>query len=274
MSKPRAQSALVAKMEPFEDSLRDIKRRWYYLTATHDELHRVSKGKPFRIFNSIEWQMAFDSNDMLVTSLASWVVRQHERGGVFGLLQGHLHELERKFPKAKFKRRVPDDFLSQFDTKGHEEAMRRLFPNASGRIAKQADVEALKAEIERDCRALIDDRNRNRAHPLDGSRESVVRLNLTQVGALFGRIERVLNGIRLIADWTTTSYNDMNSTPVDGPAEDFVDAVLIGPSRRRTWVMGRLGRDQYYARLHELHEADQDPKADFYFNEYEIEQTS
>ncbi len=266
----REQSPLVQSIEPFEDAFRKIRCRWYYLTAMHAELEKASRGKPFRVMHSIAWQMAFDSNHMLVIELASWVKRQGERGGLFGLMESRLSELERKFPKQR-KRRVGDSDLVRYDTEAHETAVRRLFPDSAGRIAQGRDVDALRSTLEAECQHLVDDRNCNRAHPLETPQGEAARVGLEGLGALFERLEGILNDVRLIADWTTTSFHDMNATPADSAAEDFVDAVLIGTSSRRLVVMGGLDRDAYYARLHALHDADPDKKPDVHFNEYEVE---
>lgn len=267
---PREQSPLVQSIEPFENALREIRCRWYYLTAMHTELEKASRGKPFRVMNSIAWQMAFDSNHMLVIEVASWVKRQGERGGLFGLMESRLSELERKFPKQR-KRRIGDYDLVEYDTEAHEKAVRRLFPDSAGRIAQGRDVAALRSKLDAECQHLVDDRNCNRAHPFERPQGAAARVGLEGVGALFERLEGILNDVRLIADWNTTSFHDMNATSAEAAAEDLVDAVLIGTSSRQLVVMGGLDRDAYYSRLHALHDADPDNKPAVHFNEYEVE---
>lgn len=265
----RNPSPLIAKLEPFEDALRTIKCRWYYLTAIHDELERVTHGKPFRVMNSIAWQMAFDSHDMMIIDLDSWVTRQGEPGGLFGLLNSRLGELERKFPKGR-RRQMGGADLVRYDTDAHEDAVRRLFPDSAGRIAQASDVDALRARLEAECQRLRDDRNRNRAHAYETPKGTADRLGLAEAGELFERLENILNDLRLIADWNTTSFHDMNATSSESAALDFVDSVLIGTSGRQLVVMADLDRDAFYARLHEVHGADPNPVPDRFFNEYEV----
>lgn len=280
--------SLVDKTREFESSLRNTKRRWYYLRAMSAELERCTRGKPIRIFNDIAWQMLGDSYSMLVVDLASWIRRQSERGGLFGLMKATLHELPRKFPKRRRREHFEHpDALRAWDEEVHEKAITDLFPASSGRLVQAADVDALAERLRVESDALIRDRNANRAHSHELPQGTAEPISLDAVGKLCERLEEALNLVRLIADWSTTSFDDMKDADAEDTAKELVDMILIGLRYRRQLVTQdpatqrdefsedgpTLERDDYYARLHAIHEADTAATEKKAWNEYMLRDT-
>ena len=231
-----------------------IKRRLYYLRPMHAELERVTRGKRFEIRNDIAWLMALDSHAVLIIELASWCKRQIDSGGLFGQLGARLNELPRKFPKSR-KRRLDDPYLVRYDTTAHGDAVDRLFPNATSDGVQPRDVDQLRENFCAMMQPVIDDRNLLRAHPFEVVDGTATALALDDIERVFDKLERMLNDIRLVADWSTTSFNSMVHADEEQVAKAFVDTVLCGDSWRTEYVMNGVDRDAYYASLHELHDA-------------------
>lgn len=263
----REESVLLKAIVPFERSLREIKRRWYYLSAFEHHLERASRGKPFSVVNSIAYQMALDSYHMLVIDLNAWILRQRERAGLFPLMRSRLGSLTRKLPTHR--RDGPNGHLFRFDTEEHSKAFELLFPGLSPETPLDADVDALEKRVWAQCERVNRDRNINRAHAHQRRQGRADWVGVAELGEVFEFLEKLLSAVRLIADFSCTSYDDMNATDVVEAAQEWVDQVLIGLPYRRRLVMQdpktqaneydddgpTLDRDDYYARLHAVHDA-------------------
>jgi hypothetical protein len=67
-----------------------IKRRLAFLDAILHELHIQTKGERFTVRNEVVWQMLWDSYQMAIVDLASFIKSLLGKGGFFNKLNNHL----------------------------------------------------------------------------------------------------------------------------------------------------------------------------------------
>ena len=188
--------------------------------------------------------MAVDSSDMLVTHLASWARRQDTTGGLFGQLQANLSSFPVKFPKQRKMMIADDDYLLAVSGKNHGAVVKTLFGEVSLSRGLQAEhVKSLKAEVRGWVDPVIKDRDENRAHAFEAGTSSADRLRLGQDRALFSKLRCLLNDLRLLADWSTSSYHELTKRLEEEQAEEWTDSVLMDRvlDRPSCWT-GSTGR--------------------------------
>ena len=244
-------ASLDDRLSRVEHDLMQIARRLYALEAFTDELNRVTREKPFRIWDDIVWMMLLDSRDMLVIHLASWAKSLIAAGGLLAEVKAnHLADLP--FARRATDRTDNDSHLRSLLDGYHLEAVGRLFPRASGQSATAADVDGLTQRVRQASDALRNDRNQNRAHAFErGKPGSAKMLDFSDLRTSVRAYEQLLNDIRLVGCASTLAYHDMNDADCRSAAEELVDAVLIGHSSRQELVMAGRDRNAYYAWLHE-----------------------
>lgn len=237
------------------------------MEAFTTELDRVTRGKPFRIWNDILWMMLLDSRDAHVIHFGSWLKSMYTTGGFFGQLRAHhLKRLPRQWrrlsePEGSLEARILE--------RGHNEAFDEIFPGTAGPFPTPDDVDALRERFIASVKTVVGDRDNNRAHPFEhaGSSESSDEmLNVTELGTITRYVERVLNRIRLISTSSTLTHLDVSGTSSKYFAETLVDDLLVGHRWRARVVMGTTAREDYYRELHVRHDKRQ-PEDSRLFND-------
>lgn len=236
-----------------EHELMQVARRQYALEAFVSELDRVTKLKPFRIWNDILWMVVLDSRDMLVIHLASWTKGLCGRGGLLNQLKAH-HLTELPAMRQPTERTERDAHLRKLLEEGYRAAFQRLFPQGTGVHASGTDLDGLKARLGSATKPLLNDRNRNRAHAFEEiTSGSATMLGFPELRNALTMAEQLLNDLRLVGCSSTMSHHDMNDADCAATAEEFVDSILIGHSHRREVVMDGRDRQAFYDALHERH---------------------
>jgi hypothetical protein len=250
--------SLLQRIEANESILLVIGRRLGALEAFLAELDRVTRGKPFHVWNGLQWLLLLDSRDILVVHLASWAKSVYEPGGLLGQIgANHLRDLSRKLIPTE--RDLADAHFMRLRSKFREEAFARLFPNATDAHPKPPDVDGLRDSFSAKMKPVLEDRHANRAHPFERKKGSAAMLELSQMRELYDYSTKMMNDLRLVGCDSTFGYPEGSWDK--GAAIDLVDALLIGTSSRMRIVRGETPRDEYYARLHERHDALADPSA-------------
>lgn len=241
---------LLTRVEAAQHEMLAMRRRYFVLDAFAKELHRVTRDKEFRIFGDSVWLMVLDHRDMVLVHLASWVRGACGTGGLFNQLKNHLSELR----KRRKDRAEADSRRRQQLDKDHEAAFVRLFPGIQTPFPQPPAIDALKSSFWSNLRKVVDDRDRNRAHPYErASKGDAKMLGVEEINEAFGLIEDLLNDLRLVATSSTMASTEMNLMSGDALAVDLVDLVLLGGSGRRSQLSDYADREGLYARMHEWH---------------------
>lgn len=276
-AKPLLKDAL---MERFR-ALLQIKRRVFVLRAFVDELSRVSRSKPFRIRNDIVWNMVLDYRDKCVIDLYSLSVEMRHgekpeprdprvRGNPGQIKKRGLFALIRDEYTATFCRTYlpqPDDDAEEvaLHTKQHAATFAALFPACTADSPTPADIEDLCEAFRLRMAPLGTDRNKNRAHALEGDAGKAKMLSVDELEALFGFCEDLLEQLSELSDSASYGRPDLNVASTPDTAADLVDLVLFGNTVDVTRLFATRGREAAFARLHAL--ADRRPHDDNdYFN--------
>jgi len=206
---------MMEKLERAEDTLNQLKLRYYLLHAFQDEFTRVVGRRRIDIQNDHIWIMAFDTRDALALHLTSWSKGLTGPGGLFRQLKQHFKKLY-----------VPKSEASE----GRRVAFARLFPAAANRNKiLVSDLDALEARFRQVVSRVRNDRNKTIAHMYEHKAQLSRRL-LTPRGyaTIFKRVEALLNDLRVVIDNSNRSYNNPSWANPKIVAEDLVDMILSG----------------------------------------------
>jgi hypothetical protein len=228
-----------------------LTRRLFALEAFLAELERLTRGKPFRIWNSVTWMMLLDTRDAFVIHLASWARGMYKTGGLLRQLQAHgLRALRKKRQDSgALEDRVE---LRRYIEASRDEAFGRLFPEVDRPYATTADVEALRERFIDKVDELTADRDGNRAHPYEAGTQRKM-MDLVALREAVTQAESLLADLRLVCCGSSFSFHDMNATSVDIAAAELVDAILLPPRARARGRWNSTERDEYYDQLHRSH---------------------
>lgn len=254
-----AMPSLQERIEAEENLLLSMTRRQYILEAFVRELDRVTRMKETTWWNGSLWLVMLDFRDQNVTHFGSWAKSMYSPGGLLSHVNG-IPLKRRKHDRAREKR---DPHYAGLLEQGHQQALQRLFPGATGEHPKSSDVQALRDRFQDRMRDVVADRNANRAHPYerDAQEHGKARmLNFAEMRDLIDYATDLLNDLRLLNHGSTLHYADMCDTPSDAFAEDLVDSLVLGASFRVEVVRAGKDRDQFYADLHARHDALDDAK--------------
>jgi len=219
------------------------------------ELERVTRTKPFRIWNDILWMMVLDARDMLVIHLASWTKGICGRSGLLSQVKAH-HLAELPIGRRATERTDRDAHLRGLLDDAHQAAFGRLFPQSTSRQASGTDLDGLVVRMRNAAAPLSNYRNQNRAHVFEPGPSGAARmLDLTELRSTLTMAEQLLNDLRLVGCGTMMSHHDMNDADSATTAEEFVDSILVGHSYRKEIVMEGRDRQQFYEALHARHDA-------------------
>ena len=190
----------------------DIKRRLHVVQPFADELTRVSRGKQFRFRNDIVWRAMLDVRDKLVIDLYSLTVEmrhgikaRYANAKVSKTKRGLFIELVQRSPTSRASRAtyVPhaddDEYEVEHHTEGKAEIFARLFPNCMADSPTATDVEDLCEEFRLKMVPLGDDRNKNRAHALEGEVGTAKMLWVPELTDCFDYLERLLEDLSLLS---------------------------------------------------------------------------
>lgn len=248
-----------------------IKRRLPVVHSFNEELKRVTRGKRFRFRNDIVWNAMLDVRDKLVIDLCSLTVEMRhgmkplnpkarvsrsfmsKRGLFIEIRDHHLASLTRTYVPH------PDDDEYEIDlhTEGKARTFARLFPQCTGESPSAVDVEKLCESFRVEMLPLQDDRNKNRAHALEGDAGTVAMLWVPELQRLFDYTEKLLEDLSLLSAGSSFGRTNMNHADCDETSADIVDLILLGNiSDIRRLTAGRT-RDELYARIHEVDDAQQ-----------------
>jgi hypothetical protein len=208
---------MMEKLERAEDTLNQLKLRYYLLHAFQDEFTRVVGRRRIDIHNDHIWTMAFDTRDALALHLASWSKGLTGPGGLFRQLKQHFKKLY-----------VPKSVAEA--NEGRRYAFTRLFPAAVARNRiLVSDVDALEARFRQVVSRVRNDRNKTVAHMYEHKAQLSRRL-LTPRGyaTVFKRVESLLNDIRVVVDNSSRAYSNLSWVNSKTVAEDLVDMILSG----------------------------------------------
>lgn len=250
-----------------------IKRRLPVVHAFADELTRVTRGKPYRFRNDIVWRAMLDVRDKLVIDLYSLTVEMRhgikarypdarvsktKRGLFIELRDHHLASLTRTYVPH------PDDdgFEIKHHTEGKAETFARLFPNCTAESPGVADVEDLCEEFRLKMVPLGDDRNKNRAHALEGDAGTAKMLWVPEFADCFDYTEKLLEDLSLLSAGACFGRTNMNNADCKETSADMVDMILLGNISDVRRLTATRTRDELYTRLHEIDDAAQADETD------------
>jgi hypothetical protein len=270
MSSGSVNQALADLLDPFEWGLMEIERRQFVVEAFTADLDRVSRGKPFRIRNSVTWMLLLDTRDMLVVHLASWAKGIYRPGGFIGQLQAsHGRSFPRALPPDNRSKEKPE-WASRRDKerrdREHGESFARLFPNASG-DPDGAAFGALRDAFHLRMKPVVDDRDWNRAHAFEKVTGTTAMLNIAELRALIEYAEQFLADVAMVGCHYMMDRPELNHPSGETVAPDLADVLLLGDSARAARLRGQLTRDDFYAGLHARHDAGHPLGADAFFND-------
>lgn len=256
----------------------DIKRRLHVMRAFVEELDRTSRGEPFRIRNDIVWNAMLDLRDKLVIDLYSLTVEMRhgmkpidpkahgsyraglkwKRGLFIEIRDHHLASLTHTH--------VPDpdddEYVIEMDTEAKEQAFARLFPNCTADSPSAPDIEDLCERFRVRMVPLGNDRNKNRAHAQEGDAGTAKMLSVPELEALFEYVERLLEDLSMVSAFSSFARTNMNHADCKETSADLVDLILLGNISDVRRVTAKRTRDELYARLHEMHDANAAAEAD------------
>jgi hypothetical protein len=256
----------------------DIKRRLHVIRAFVNELDGTSRGEPFRIRNDIVWNAMLDVRDKLVIDLYSLTVemrhgmkpidpeaRKSFRGGAkwkrglfIEIRDHHLASLTRTY--------VPDPDDEEYecalgmDIEAKAKAFERLFPNCTADSPSATDIEDLCERFRVRMVSLGKDRNKNRAHAHEGDAGTAQMASVPEMETLFEYVEDLLNDLSMVSALALLGSTNMNHADCDETSADLVDLTLFGNISDVRRLMAKRTRDELYARLHEMHDANASPE--------------
>ncbi|MGE0869773.1 MAG: hypothetical protein AB7P03_14505 [Kofleriaceae bacterium] len=259
-----------------------IKRRLPVMHAFSTELDRVTRAKPFRFRNDIVWRAMLDVRDKLVIDLYSLTVEMRhgirarypnarvsktKRGLFIEIRDHHLARLTRTY--------VPhpddDEFEIEMHTEGKAKIFARLFPKCTTESPSAADIEDLCEEFRLKMVPLGDDRNKNRAHPLEGDAGTAKMLWVPEFEDCFDYVERLLEDLSLLSAGGSFGRTNMNHADCQETSADMVDLIVFGNISDVRRLTATRTRNELYARLHEIDDAVQADETDqhdkHYFND-------
>jgi hypothetical protein len=262
----------------------DIKRRLHVLRPFADELDRATRGKPFRFRNDIVWSQMLDLRDKLVIDLCSLTVEmrhgmkpldpkaQQEYRGGFKRKRGMFIELREHHLASLTRTYVPHEDDDEDEvarcTQGKAKIFARLFPTCATESPSAADVEDLCERFRIRMIPLRDDRNKNRAHALEGDAGTAKMLWVPELEDLFTYQEGLLEDLSLVSAGSAFSGDNMNHADCRETAADMVDLILFGNIADVKSLTATRTREKLYARLHEIDDAVQEPKREkLHFND-------
>ena len=242
----------------------DIKRRLHVMRAFTDELVRTSRGQTFSIRNDIVWNAMLDVRDKLVIDLYSLTVEMRhgieppgggvsrrflrKRGLFIEVRDHHLASLTRSYVAPPSR----DPYLVSLHTKSRAEAFARLFPTCTADSPSAADVEDLCERFRVQLAPVGDDRNKNRAHALEGEAGTVAMLSMPALDAVFKYVEGVIEDMSIVSQGAAFARQDLNHADPKETARDLVDQILFGHVSDVNRLLTKRTRDELYARLHEI----------------------
>ena len=252
MQTQAAPAPLADLLKEYSYTLMSLARGLYVVEAVEAELERVSRGKPFRVFNDVTWLMLGETYGMLVIRLASWARSVYEPGGLLGQVQAHH---TRALPRER--RMEPDDGTKAYQDRFHGEAYGRLFSCACQPFPTPVAFTALREAFEKRMRPVLNDRSDNRAHPYEraGSKATAKMLETKELRVAMTYAEEFMNDLQLVGTVATTRYHEMNATSSGLASRDIADSVLLGTSRRARIVRKDAKRDELFAKMHAWHDA-------------------
>lgn len=262
---------MLAGLTDLQRDLNDLAHTLGDLWCFEREFAARTKGKPFRIWNTLAWGGVSSTYRILLIDLAAWY--QNVEGWLPRELQGT------ELAKLRNSKRLAAKIVAQHPSRGsgdpqalrrhheqvvyesRERALSRLFGVASSRrgTATQAEVARLAARLEkRRLRNLKDARNMQ-AHRY-GWEQSVAKIRTKDLAKRVDSAGKLLNDLRLLLDSSTYHLPDMQPTDHDACARDLVDLILVGtiPYAVEQWASAEgewlwQKRDGYYAKMHSRH---------------------
>jgi len=272
----------------------NIKRRLHVMSAFVNELNLTSRGEPFRIRNDIVWNAMLDVRDKLVIDLYSLTVEMRHgmkpidpaaqgsyRGG-FRRKRGLFIEIRDHHLSNLTRTHVPepddDEYLIEADTATKAQAFARLFPNGTTDCPSAADIENLCERFRVHMIPLGDDRNKNRAHVQEGDAGTAKMLSVPELESLFEYVEDLLEDLSLVSEFSSFGGTDMNHADLKETSTDLVDLILLGNFSDVRRFTSKRTRDELYARLHDIHDANAsaetgDDERELHFNDRQYGET-
>jgi hypothetical protein len=255
-----AVTSLEDLLQEWESNLQSLARRQFVLEAFVTDLERVTRGKPFHVWNDVTWLLLLDCRDMLVIHLASWAKSVYEPGGLIGRLQANhanAFPVKRAWIGGLESRgdAVTSTYMSETHDSFYSERFNRLFACGS------TCFPALRDRFANSMKGVTEDRNANRAHPYERkqSKASAAMLNIDELRRSLTFAEEFVNDLRGLANGSYFSYSDLGWTNSGRAAAELVDSILMGARLRR--FARDDDRQAYYDARHEKHDALGDPTA-------------
>jgi hypothetical protein len=254
----------------------DIKSRLHVMRAFVNELDRTSRDEPFRIRNDIVWNAMLDVRDKLVIDLYSLTVEmrhgmkpidpkaQNSYRGGFKRKRGLFIEIRDHHLASLTRTHVPDpdEYEMEMDIETKAQAFARRFPNCTTDSPSAADIEDLCERFRVRMVPLGDDRNKNRAHAQEGDAGTATMLSVPELEALFEYVEDLLEDLSLVSAFSSLGRTNMNHADCKETSADLVDLTLLGNISDVRRLTAKRTRDELYARLHEMHDANASAEAD------------
>jgi hypothetical protein len=183
---------------------------------------------------------------------------KRKRGLFIEIRDHHLSSLTRTYvPHAD-----DDEYEVERYTESKAEIFARLFPNCTTDSPSATDVEDLCERFRVRMVPLQDDRNKNRAHALEGDVGTAKMLWVPEFADCFDYVENLLEDLSLLSAGSSFGGDNMNHADCKETAADMVDLILFGNISDVTRLTATRARDELYARLHEIDDAARSDETD------------
>lgn len=200
-----------------------ISRRFHWWQLIEQELRAATRGRTFRVHNSLVWTSLLDMRDMGIVDLCSFLEGLTERGGLFD----QLADRGAAFP------RTPTD-RDPADLPGYQRIFRQVFPNCTADKATRTEFRELTQTFREAFDHVTLDRNQNRAHRYERlSRErpygDVRMLGHQDVMATFELVADTLNALYGLACNSTMAMDNIRPAEPEEVRRLIDEIVLEGP---------------------------------------------
>lgn len=256
-----------------------IRRRLYFLHAFQDEMKRLVRGKSFRPRNDIMWRMALDHRDKCYIDLYSFTVemrhwmpfldrrgqiRQPDQRAINRTDPGLFYQIRQHHVASLSRTHVPDprDHRDEIDmaAASKEKRFKRWFPSCQADSPTATDLDHLCLTVQVKMCHLGKDRNQNRAHYFEAKRrakrigQTTRMLDLTELDHLFQYCDDLLEDLSILSRGPALASGNMNVASCEHTARDLADLVLLGDVEDVRKLIRDGRRDEFYARMHEIHD--------------------
>lgn len=266
----------------YEDSLLRIQQRAYLIEEVEKCLDNKTEGDTFSIKNTVIWQMYFDSYDMLVNDLTSFIKSLKAKNGFFNRLQhfskflivpgkenikvpkGSIRSVNHKLSREELNK-IENDLNKRYINEAQAEvrhALEFLFPRIKNIIGQNirlnpSDFNDLKKRYSFDNHPLVKYRNQTSGHRYENKHIIKSLKNgptIEELRTIINSLEGLFNQLRMSFERSTFGYRDMSFFPTQDIAEDIANMILLGPQSMvmTEYLLHEHGQEKYYSKYLEI----------------------